>query len=92
MHVADEVWQTCVRFLFGDYAGKRYGLPKVGAWWGVGRIPGRARSHTKDKPAWETYRLVGSLQGHLDRYGTQPSQMVDTATATTGASVLAQPK
>ena len=30
--------------------------------------PGRARSHTKATPVWETYRLVGTLDGHLATY------------------------
>jgi len=71
LHVADEVWQSCDRFLFPDSRGRRHGPPRVGSWWDFTRIPGRARSHTKPQPVWETYRLVGSLQGHHDTYGVR---------------------
>jgi len=69
LHVADAVWESCDRFLFADSAGRRHGMPRVGSWWDFTGIPGRSRSHTKARPVWETYRLVGSLQGHLDTYG-----------------------
>src|SRR5262252_9404540 len=45
LHVANEVWETCDRFLFPDAAGRRHGPPRVGSWWDFGRVPGRARSH-----------------------------------------------
>jgi hypothetical protein len=90
LHVADEVWESADRFLFADSTGKRHGMPRVGSWWDFTRIPGRARSHTKAQPVWETYRLVGSLQGHLDTYGN--GLTVTTAVALDpGHSVLAQP-
>lgn len=93
LHVADEVWQSCDRFLFPDSTGERHGMPQVGSWWGFSRIPGRARSHTKARPVWETYRLVGSLRGHLDTSGTQPRLAVpETAIPGPGQSVFAQPK
>ncbi|WP_157095473.1 zinc ribbon domain-containing protein [Hoyosella altamirensis] len=93
LHVADEVWETCDRFLFPDRTGKRFGTPQIGSWWNFARIPGRARSHTKTQPTWETYRLVGTLQGHLDTYSTTPGLSVDQAiVAAAGASVLTQPK
>ncbi|MDT5170530.1 MAG: hypothetical protein QOD02_3865, partial [Mycobacterium sp.] len=56
LHVADEVWETIDRHLFADSSGRRHGPPRVGSWWDFTRIPGRARSHTKDQPTWETYR------------------------------------
>ncbi len=91
LHVADEVWQSADRFLFPDARGQRHGMPRVGSWWDFTRIPGRARSHTKAQPVWETYRLVGSLQGHLDAYGN--SVAVTAAVALdSGHSVLGQPK
>ena len=91
LHIADEVWQSCERFLFCDSRGRRHGPPRVGAWWDFTRIPGRARSHTKSQPVWETYRLVGSLQGHLDTYG--PGATVAAAVAMgSGHSVVTQPK
>jgi hypothetical protein len=58
-------------------------------------IPGRARSHTKDPPTWETYRLVGTLDGHLGTY-RHPQLPVGVRTAQqaadqpVGASILAQ--
>ncbi|TYC21991.1 transposase [Micromonospora sp. MP36] len=63
MHLADEVWETVDRHLFADATGHRHGRPRVGTWWDSTRIPGRARSHTKPR-TWETFRLVGSLDGH----------------------------
>ena len=68
LHVADEVWQTVDRHLFADASGRRHGPPRIGSWWDFTRIPGRARSHTKATPTWETYRLVGTLDGHLVAY------------------------
>ncbi|MCJ0871363.1 hypothetical protein [Streptomyces sp. AP-93] len=63
MHMADEVWNGVQRHLFADTTGKRHGRPKTGRWNDFTRIPGRARSHTADRK-WETFRLVGTLQGH----------------------------
>jgi hypothetical protein len=96
LHVADEVWETVDRHLFADASGRRHGPPRIGAWWDFTRIPGRARSHTKDRPVWETYRLVGSLDGHLAGYRhPQLPAAVTTATAAAarpaGTSILAQP-
>jgi hypothetical protein len=54
LHVADEAWETIDRHLFADSAGRRHGAPRVGSWWDFTRIPGRARSHTKATPTWET--------------------------------------
>jgi hypothetical protein len=96
LHVADEVWQTVDRHLFADSSGRRHGPPRIGSWWDFTRIAGRARSHTKASPVWETYRLVGTLDGHLAAY-RHPGlpDAVTTATAAAalpaGASVLAQP-
>ena len=70
LHVADEVWETVDRHLFSDVSGRRHGPPRVGSWWQFTRIPGRARSHTKTTPTWETYRLVGTFDGHLAPTGT----------------------
>ncbi|MER6976498.1 transposase [Streptomyces carpinensis] len=68
MHQADEVFETSVsRHLFADASGRRHGRPKVGRWWDYTRIPGRARSHTAVRK-WETFRLHGTLAGHLDAY------------------------
>jgi hypothetical protein len=96
LHVADEVWETIDRHLFADSTGRRHGPPRVGSWWDFTRIPGRARSHTKDQPTWETYRLVGTLDGHLGTY-RHPQLPVGVRTAQqaadqpVGASILAQP-
>ncbi|MDT9690192.1 transposase [Streptomyces sp. P9(2023)] len=67
MHMADEVWNGVQRHLFPDATGKRHGRPKTGRRQDFTRIPGRARSHTADRK-WETFRLVGSLHGHVMAY------------------------
>jgi hypothetical protein len=96
LHVAGEVWETVDRHLFGDASGRRHGPPRIGSWWGFTRIPGRARSHTKTTPTWETYRLVGTLEGHLDAYRHPhlPLEITTGAAAAgqqAGTSILAQP-
>jgi Putative transposase DNA-binding domain len=95
LHVADEVWETIDRHLFADASGRRHGPPRVGSWWDFTRIPGRARSHTKSTPTWETYRLVGTLDGHLGgyRHPQLPAAMtsVTAASQLAGTSILAQP-
>ena len=96
LHVADEVWETVDRHLFADASGRRHGPPRIGSWWEFTRIPGRARSHTKTTPAWETYRLVGTLDGHLATYRhPQLPAAVSAARAAAaqpaGTSILAQP-
>lgn len=88
LHVADEVWAGVDRHLFPDRSGQRHGRPRVGKWWDFRRCVGRAKSHTKDTPTWETYRLVGSLDGHLATYAA-PGWDGDL---TPGARVLAQPQ
>ncbi len=94
--MADDVWQTIDRHLFTDSAGRRHGAPRVGSWADFTRIPGRARSHTKITPTWETYRLVGTLDGHLGshRHSQLPAAVSTGAQAATrpaGTSILAQP-
>jgi hypothetical protein len=96
LHVADGVWETIDRHLFADSSGRRHGPPRIGSWWDFTRIPGRARSHTKPRSTWETYRLVSSLDGHLHAYRTPGLPAVVTgsgtaATQPTGTSILAQP-
>lgn len=94
LHMADEIWQTVDRHLFADSTGHRHGPPRVGSWSHFTRIPGRARSHTKTTPVWETYRLAGTLDGHLTAY-RHPDlpAAVNTALAArpAGTSILAQP-
>ena len=96
LHVADEVWETIDRHLFPDNSGRRHGPPRVGSWWDFTRIPGRARSHTKAQPVWETYRLVGTLDGHLGAYRHPhlPAEITTGGVAAgrpAGTSILAQP-
>ncbi len=67
MHLADTVWTPIERHLFRDASGGRQGLLHVGRYRDFTRVPGRARSHTKDKK-WETFRLHGSLDGHRAAY------------------------
>jgi hypothetical protein len=96
MHQADEVFETAVaRHLFPDASGRRHGRPKTGTWWDCTRIPGRARFHTSER-TWETFRLHGTLDGHLaahrhprlDQTATTPDQ---AALLPAGTGVLAQP-
>jgi transposase len=96
LHVASEVWETVDRHLFADASGCRHGPPRVGSWWDFTRIPGRARSHTKAHPTWETYRLVGTLDGHLaafrhPRLSAGVSTAHQAAAHSVGVSILAQP-
>ena len=67
MHLADSVWSATERHLFRDRAGARHGMPGVTGWYDFTRLPGRARSHTKER-TWETFRLHGSLAGHRAAY------------------------
>ncbi len=101
MHLADEVWAGLERHLFGDSEGKRAGMPQVGRSWHFTHIAGRARSHTVDRK-WETFRLFGSLDGHLaaHRHPDLPAEVstaaevgatVETERLARGSSVLAQP-
>jgi putative transposase-like DNA-binding protein len=96
LHVADEVWQTVDRHLFADASGRRHGPPRIGSWWEFTRIPGRARSHTKTRPVWETWRLVGTLDRHLNTYRhpqlpTSVTTGIAAAAQPSGTSILAQP-
>jgi hypothetical protein len=96
LHLADEIWETIDRHLFADVSGRRHGPPRIGSWWDFTRIPGRARSHTKATPVWETYRLVGTLDGHLAAYRhrqlpTSVSTAPEAAGQPVGTSILAQP-
>ena len=68
-HHAAAVWASTKRHLFPDATGKFFGPPRVGSWWNFTRMVGRARSHTKASPTWETFRLVGSLAGHVAAFG-----------------------
>ncbi|WP_406425095.1 zinc ribbon domain-containing protein [Streptomyces sp. NBC_00842] len=97
MHQADEVFETAVsRHFFPDATGRRFGRPKTGTWWNYTRIPGRARSHTTARK-WETFRLHGTLVGHMDTYrhrDLDPSVGTPQQAAglPPGTSVLEQPR
>ncbi|MGW9027187.1 hypothetical protein ACWGQ5_24035, partial [Streptomyces sp. NPDC055722] len=96
MHQADEVWEGIARHLFPDATGRRFGRPKMGTWWDYTRIPGRARSHTTARK-WETFRLHGTLAGHLATYqhrnlGSAVITPEQAAARPSGTSVLAQPR
>lgn len=93
--IAGEVWNTVDRHLFADASGKRHGAPKIGDWFGFARIPGRARSHTKTQPTWETFGLAGSVDGHLNAYRhpdllSQITSAAQAALLPAGTSVLAK--
>ncbi|MFI0357219.1 hypothetical protein [Actinomadura sp. 9N407] len=93
MHLADQVWTGLERHLFPDKSGRRHGLPKAGTWQGFTRLPGRARSHTIARK-WETFRLHGTLAGHLTAHtapGLLPAITPQQAAALPpGTTVLAQ--
>ncbi|MGO4426872.1 transposase, partial [Streptomyces sp. MCAF7] len=96
MHQADEVWAGVARHLHPDASGRRAGRPRTGTWWEYTRIPGRARSHTTDRK-WETFRLHGTLTGHLNtfRHPALPDHITNPAQAAAlppRTSVLAQPR
>ncbi|MER7681061.1 transposase [Streptomyces sp. NPDC096934] len=97
MHQADEVFETSVsRHLFADASGRTFGRPRVGRWWDYTRIPGRARSHTTGRK-WETFRLHGTLAGHLDAYRHRELDLAVTtpeqaAALPAGTGVLEQPR
>jgi hypothetical protein len=76
MHLADSVWTAVERHLFPDATGKRQGLLHVGRWFDFARLPGRARSHTRERK-WETFRLHGSLAGHRAAYTRPDGDLVE---------------
>jgi hypothetical protein len=67
-HMADAVFEDAVRHLWSDNSGHRHGALHVTAPHQFTTIHGRARSHTTTNK-WETFRLYGTLEGHLDAYG-----------------------
>jgi len=95
MHSADAVWTAAARHLVPDARGQRAGPPSPGRWWTFQTLPGRACSHTIAHK-WETFRLVGTLAGHLDRYRSPSLSAVatvgDAGGVPRGGSVLAQPR
>jgi hypothetical protein len=94
MHIADSVWEGTRRHLFQDASGKTQGEPTIPRYFDFHTIPGRARSHTAERK-WETFRLHGSLAGHLQVYmhpdlgmGTRSEDLLGLSP---GSSVFAQP-
>ena len=75
MHLADAVWAPIERHLFRDASGGRQGLLHVGRFHDFTRLPGRARSHTRDHK-WETFRLHGTLDGHRAAYTDRDGRFV----------------
>ncbi len=92
-HMADAVFEDAARHLWSDRAGKRHGALRVNAMHQFATIHGRAKSHTTVNK-WETFRLYGTLEGHLDAYGhsalgNHPT-LADVAKLTPGSAVLRQ--
>ncbi len=79
MHLADAVWAGTERHLFRDASGQRQGAPRGGHWFDFRRIPGRAKSHTRDKK-WETFRLHGDLAAHRAAYTNAAGDFVQPRT------------
>jgi hypothetical protein len=75
-HMSDGVFENLTRHLWSDASGKRQGALHVTPYHQFATITGRARSHTTANK-WETFRLYGSLQGHLDAY-RHPDRGVET--------------
>ncbi len=91
-HMADAVFQDAVRHLWSDDSGKRHGPLHVTAPYKFTTIHGRARSHTTTNK-WETFRLYGTLKGHLDAYAHGKNQhrtLHDVAALPAGTPVLRQ--
>jgi hypothetical protein len=91
-HMADPVFENAVRHLWSDNSGQRHGALHVTPASKFSTIHGRARSHTTAHK-WETFRLYGTLEGHLDAYGHaglgHPT-LADVAALAPGTSVLRQ--
>jgi ribosomal protein L37E len=94
-HMADAVFEDATRHLWSDNSGKRHGALHVTPFHEFSTIHGRARSHTTENK-WETFRLYGSLEGHLDAYGhgalgAHPT-LSDVAALSAGTPILRQCK
>lgn len=74
-HIADDLWAPVERHLFRDASGARQGLLGVTRWFDFTRLPGRARSHTKER-VWETFSLRGTLAGHRVAYADRDGDFV----------------
>ena len=92
-HMAAAIFENAARHLWPDNAGKRHGALHVTAPRNFATIHGRARSHTTANK-WETFRLYGTLEGHLDAYGHgalgEHPTLADVATLSPGSPVLRQ--
>jgi hypothetical protein len=91
-HMAAAVFEDAARHLWSDNTGKRHGALRVTAPHQFATIHGRARSHTTVNN-WETFRLYGTLQGHLDAYGhgaLREPTLESVATLSPGSAVLRQ--
>ncbi len=92
-HMADAVFEDAARHLWSDASGHRSGPLRVRPLHQFATIHGRARSHTTENK-WETFRLYGTLEGHLDTYrhgdlGTHPT-LSQVAARPAGTPVLRQ--
>ena len=67
-HMADAVFEDASRHLWSDSSGHRHGALHVTPFHQFFTIFGRARSHTTEGK-WETFRVYGTLQGHVQAYG-----------------------
>ena len=92
-HMAAAIFENVRRHLWSDASGKRHGALRLTAFHDFATIHGRARSHSVENK-WETFRLYGSLEGHLDTYrhgdlGVHPT-LAQIAALRSGSSVLNQ--
>jgi hypothetical protein len=93
-HMAVAVFEDVVRHLWSDNSGQRHGALHVTAPHQFTTIHGRARSHTTTNK-WETFRLYGTLEGHLDAYahsGLGEPTRARVAALPAGTPVLRQSK
>lgn len=95
LHIADQVFEGASRHLFKDASGRTQGEPTIPKYFDFQMIPGRARSHTRSHK-WETFRIHGSLAGHLGAYRApglshefSPAELVQLPP---GTSIFAQPR
>jgi hypothetical protein len=90
-HMADAVFEDAGRHLWSDVSGHRAGALHVTPLHKFATIHGRARSHTT-KNKWETFRLYGTLEGHLDVYGSlgKHPTLANVAALPAGTPILRQ--
>jgi hypothetical protein len=93
-HMADAVFENVARHLWSDRAGHRAGPPRLTPPHLFSTIYGRARSHTTENK-WETFRLYGTLEGHLDTFAhgaLGDPTLADVAALPASTPVLRQPR